>query len=133
WRGPRLGWPNTSAPRPPAANTSANWSRYISLTAEKPCAMTTVGTRPVASSGRYSHPRNVTPSSVLNAISFRMACPPHHTRIVNISTWARHAAVAARVALRPPDVICHTQPPPALAANPTPPHPPRPHPDPRRP
>src|SRR5262245_47178836 len=41
--------------------------------------MTTVGTRPVVSSGRYSHPRNVTPSSVLNAISLRMARPPHHT------------------------------------------------------
>src|SRR5262249_29537733 len=76
---PKLRLSNTNAPRPPAANTSANRSRYISLTAEKPCARTTVGTRPVAASGRYSHPRNVTPSSVLNAISLRIVRPPRHT------------------------------------------------------
>ena len=66
WRGwpslaPKLRWSNTSAPSPPAAKASAKLSRYISLTAEKPWAMTTVGTGPLAPSGRYSQPRRVTP------------------------------------------------------------------------
>ncbi len=33
---------------PAAANTSAKLSRYISLTAEKPCAMTTAAAGPLA-------------------------------------------------------------------------------------
>ena len=40
---PKLRLSKTSAFRPPAANASANLSRYISLTAEKPWAMTIVG------------------------------------------------------------------------------------------
>ena len=40
-----------SAAMPAAANTSAKRSRYISLTAENPCAITTVGDGPAAPSG----------------------------------------------------------------------------------
>jgi hypothetical protein len=39
-------------PQPAGGERSAKLSRNISLTAEKPWAMTTVGTGPVASSGR---------------------------------------------------------------------------------
>ena len=62
--------------QPPAANASAKLSRYISFTAEKPCAMTTVATGPVAPSGRYSQPRRVTPSAS-NSMSCRIAIPFH--------------------------------------------------------
>jgi hypothetical protein len=53
---------------PALANTSANRSRYISLTAEKPCAITIVGAGAAAPSGAYSQPRRVTPSA-LNSMS----------------------------------------------------------------
>ncbi|WP_016880369.1 hypothetical protein [Rhodococcus sp. DK17] len=50
WLAPKLRLSKTSALSPAAANTSAYRSRYISLTAEYPCAITIVGRAPTESS-----------------------------------------------------------------------------------
>ncbi len=68
---------------PALANTSANRSRYISLTAENPCAITIVGAGAAAPSGEYSQPRRVTPSA-LNSMSSLITL----SSVANESTYA---------------------------------------------